>query len=461
MPTPPLASSRFHSLRWRLLRAVFVAALIVWGLTGFFSYSQAQHEAEELMDGNLAQTARLLLALVRNNEDHLGDLAARLATVRGGEENIYEPPLEFQIGLGDGTILLRSTNAPSLPVLGVTGYSDIVREKASWRVLNMVAKDGNYRIQVAQSIALRDQAALEVASRTVFPVGIVLPLLLLLIYYSIRSALKPLDELASDVATRTPETLSALPNRNVPAEVLPLVAALNRLFYRLGTTLENERRFTADAAHELRTPLAALKIHTQVAQLADNPQTREHALHQLEAGVDRASHLVDQLLRLARLDPLAKLPAPFAFDLGDAAREAIASVLDSLTECNHDLQVDIPETPTLIQGDRDLIKIAVRNLVENALRYTPAGGKVEIMVTKTHGNLSLRVSDNGPGVLESELPKLAERFYRGRDNTTEGNGLGLAIVCRIAELHNARFHVENAAAGGFIAELTWLNEQAG
>lgn len=453
---PPLFSARrFHSLRWRLLRAVFVAALIVWALTGIFSYTQAQHEAEELMDGNLAQSARLLLALVRDNEDHLGDLAARLATVRGGENNIYEPPLEFQIGRGDGTILLRSNNAPELPMLGIAGYSDIERENASWRVLNVVASDENYRVQVAQSIDVRDQVALEVASRTAFPIGVVAPLLLLLIYYSVRRALRPLDALAGDVAARTPESLSALPDRNVPMEVQPLVEALNRLFFRLETTLENERRFTADAAHELRTPLAALKIHTQVALLSADESSRHHALNQIEAGVDRAGHLVDQLLRLARLDPLAKLPTPLAFDLGDAAREAIVGILDSLSETTHDLDIDIADTPFIIEGDRELIKIAIRNLVDNALRYTPAGGKVCIRIIREKARLSLAVIDSGPGVPDSELPKLAMRFYRGRDNTVEGNGLGLAIVGRIAELHAARLKMQNLDKGGFEVSLEW------
>lgn len=453
---PPLFSARrFHSLRWRLLRAVFVAALIAMALTGVFSYTQAQHEAEELMDGNLAQLARLLLALVRDNEEHLGDLAARLSTVRGAAENIYEPPLEFQIGRGDGTVLLHSSNPPELPMLGIPGYSDIERQHASWRVLNVVAPDGKYRVQVAQSIDVRDQVALEVASRTAYPFGVVAPVLLLLIYYSVRRALRPLDALASDVGSRTPESLSALPDRNVPMEVQPLVNALNRLFFRLGTTLENERRFTADAAHEFRTPLAALKIQTQVALLSTDPETRKHALNQLEAGVDRASHLVDQLLRLARLDPLATLPKSASFDLGEATRETIASVLESQSEAAHDIDIEIPDMPVTIDGDRDLIKIAIRNLIDNALRYTPSGGSIGIRIVQDGPALSLIVTDSGPGVPEKELPNLARRFYRSRENTVEGNGLGLAIVSRIAELHDSHFSMANRKSGGFEVSLSW------
>ncbi|WP_341649837.1 histidine kinase dimerization/phospho-acceptor domain-containing protein [Thauera humireducens] len=259
-----------RSLRWRLLAAVSVAVLLLWLLTAWFSYTKAQHEAEELMDGSLAQTGRLLLAITQHNDDDLGKLASRLATVRGAADNVYEPPLEFQLGLGDGTILARSIGAPDLPVLGVPGYSDILRKDGSWRVLNVVSGDGRHRVQVSQSIGLRDRAALEVAGQTVLPLAIITPVLLLLIYVSVVKALDPLNRLARDVAARSADNLAALSREDVPNEVGPLVAAINRLLLRVARALDNERRFTADAAHELRTPLAAIKVQTQVAR----PQPR-------------------------------------------------------------------------------------------------------------------------------------------------------------------------------------------
>ena len=260
-----------NSLRWRLLAAIGAVVMTTWLLTGWFSYSKAQHEAEELMDGSLAQTARLLLAITHDNEDDLGELAPRLATVRGAAD-IYEPPLEFQIGRGNGTILARSPDAPEFPILGVAGYNDIIRHKEAWRVLNVVSTDGRYRVQVAQAIGLRDRAALEVATQTVRPLLLITPVLILLIYVSIKRALRPLEQLAREVATRTPDSLAPLTSDRVPTEARPLVLAINRLFRRVGRTLDNERRFTADAAHELRTPLAALKVQTQVARLSgDSP----------------------------------------------------------------------------------------------------------------------------------------------------------------------------------------------
>ena len=457
MRAPAAACRSHHSLRRRLLLAISVATAVAWLLAGVFGYTEAQHESEELMDGHLAQSARLLLALVRNNEEHLGDLATRLATVRGTEQNIYEPPLEFQIGRGDGTILLRSTNAPMLPVLGIAGYSDIERESEAWRVLNMVSADGEYRVQVAQSIDLRDRAALEVAGRTLLPVVFLLPLLLLLIYFSIRRVLRPLDALADDVAARTPDNLSPLPDRNLPQEVAPLVAALDRLLARLATTLDSERRFTADAAHELRTPLAALKVQTQVAMLSQDLAMRRHALEQIESGVDRATHLVNQLLRLARLDPLNTLENRQQIDI----RALVGEVLNAIRSANPDIsQViveELPAQPLRIEGDPDLLAIALRNLIDNAVRYSGPASTIRIIGTADDRGCTLNIRDNGPGVPAAIAPRLGERFFRNRETSVEGNGLGLAIVARIAELHGGRFSAGNLPEGGFQGKLEGLH----
>ena len=449
-------ASRTHSLRWRLLSAVGIAVLLLWILSGWFSYQQAAHEAEELMDGNLAQTGRLLLAIVENNEAQLAPLAARLATVRGAEDNVYEPPLEFQIGHGDGTILARSENAPELPVLGVPGYSDIVRPTGSWRMLNVASPDGRYRVQVSQAIALRDLAALEVAEQTVLPLTLIAPILVLLIYFSIRRGLRPLDKLASDVAIRSPENLAPLDKTPVPTEARPLVGALNHLLTRLDHALENERRFTADAAHELRTPLAALKVQTQVARLSQDAAMRDHALGQIEIGVDRATHLVEQLLRLARLDPLKRIESAVPVDL----RALLKEIVERTRHANppvaqHIIEIYAPGD-LISHGDPDLIDIAVRNLLDNAIRYTNPEHTVWLEISRQADGLTIAVRDNGAGVPENALPRLGERFYRGRERNVEGNGLGLAIVGRIAELHGARFVAANHPEGGFVASLTNL-----
>lgn len=453
---PAVLSQRSASLRWRLLTAVGVAVVLLWLFSGWFSYQQAAHEAEELMDGSLAQTGRLLIAIVENNESQLAPLATRLATVRGAADNVYEPPLEFQIGRGDGSLLARSNNAPDLPLLGVPGYSDIIRATGSWRMLNVASPDGRYRVQVSQSIALRDVAALEVAERTILPLAAIAPILLLLIYFSIRRGLLPLDTLARDVAARNPENLTPLKKNPVPTEVEPLVVAINHLLGRLDNALDNERRFTADAAHELRTPLAALKVHTQVARLSRDETMRDHALGQIENGVDRATYLVEQLLRLARLDPLRGLDQAAPIDLraivGDAAerlRKARPPVAQTLVESFVDGEL-------ISYGDADLVGIAVRNLLDNAVRYSRPDSTVWLEISIAAGRYTLVVRDNGPGVSPETLSRLGERFFRGRDSNAEGNGLGLAIVSRIAELHGARFIAGNHPQGGFVASLIGL-----
>jgi len=439
---------RINSLRLRLLAAIGAAVLLLWLLTGWFSYTKAQHEAEELMDGSLAQTARLLLAISHDNEDDLGELAPRLATVRGAD-NVYEPPLEFQIGYGDGTILARSPDAPEFPILGVVGYNDIVRHQAAWRVLNSVSDDGRYRVQVAQAIGLRDRAALEVATQTILPLLTITPFLVIFIYLSISRALRPLEKLAHEAAARTPDSLAPLSTTRVPTEARPLVVAINRLFGRVARTLDNERRFTADAAHELRTPLAALKVQTQVARLGGESPVREHALCQIEAGVDRASRLVEQLLRLARLDPLNSPPNTQAIDLA----QLIDETLNTLPGAERIVR---PPNTANVLGDRDLLQIALRNLLDNALRYAPEAGEISIELNTEQERCTLTVLDNGPGVSEATLTRLGERFFRGQPGKAEGNGLGLAIVDRIAELHGASLHMRNRSSGGLAVSLQGL-----
>ena len=450
------AAGRVRSLRWRLLTAVGIAVLLLWIFTGWFSYQQSGHEAEELMDGNLAQTGRLLMAIVENNEAQLGPLAARLATVRGADDNVYEPPLEFQIGRGDGSIIARSANAPDFPVLGVPDYSDIIRPTGSWRVLNVVSTDGRYRVQVSQSIALRDIAALEVATRTIFPLALISPILILLIYFSIRRGLRPLDTLANDVSTRSPENLAPLEKEPVPTEARPLVAALNRLLARLGRTLENERRFTADAAHERRTRLAAITVQTQVARRSRDATVRDHALSQIESGVDRATHLVEQLLRLARLDPLKSVEGAAPIDLRAILAEAAGRARNGNPPVAQTIIETYPPGDLISHGDADLIGIAIRNLLDNAIRYTQPEHTVWLEVKAGADAYTLSVRDNGPGVPPATLPRLGERFYRGRESSAEGNGLGLAIVARVAELHGARLETGNAEDGGFVASLCGL-----
>ena len=444
------------SLRGRLLWVLLPATTAIWLVAGVVSYLQASHEAVEMLDGQLAQAARLLAARVLEQPE--GHPRGRVeATVDlGRPQDPYEYPLEYQIWGADGQLWLRSGNAPTVAMSGAVGYRDIHHGGRPWRLLSLWGPGRTFQIQVAQSLAERERVALEVATQVSLPIVLVLPLLALILYLAVRRAMRSLDRLAAGVAARSPDNLESLPaNGHAPQEVRPLVTALDQLLARLRTALDNERRFTADAAHELRTPLAAIKIQTQVALASPDEDDRRHALRQVRAGTDRAARLVEQLLRLARLDPLKGLDRAAALDLNSVTHDLAPDLAPQALARHIRLdRVDTPD-PVTVRGDAELLGVALRNLVENALRYSPPDSEVTFGAGLDQGRAVLWVRDTGPGVPPDELARLAERFYRGRDVTQEGSGLGLAIVQRIVELHGARLELANHPQGGFLARILW------
>jgi two-component system sensor histidine kinase QseC len=442
------------SLRRRLLLWVMLTTIVSVGLAAALSYRQARDDVQELIDALMAETAQLILSQVSSGENGLGGLPDRLATLHSNEPR-SDLPLEFQIGRADGTVLLRTENAPNLPLAAAPGYADIEFSGTGWRSLIVESADRAHLVQLTLPADIRDHEALEIASRMILPLGLMLPLLIGLIYLAVRRGLKPLDDLAADVAARSPENLAALSPTAAPAEAQPLIGALNQLLGRVETTLDNERRFTADAAHELRTPLAALKIHAQVAMAADLPPETRATLEKMQQGVDRTTRLVEQLLRLARLDPIERIAAPQRIDLAGLAAVAVDDAGPAARKSGHALTLRASNDAGAVSGDPDLLGAALRNLIDNALRYTPEGSTVAVAAGCTDGQPVLTVADNGPGVPAGDLPRIAERFYRGSDPGADGSGLGLAIVRRIADLHGARLELDNLPGGGFAARLRW------
>jgi two-component system sensor histidine kinase QseC len=457
--------TRLRSLRARLLWTVSIATFLVWSVAGLVSYEKALHEADELMDGQLAQSAKLLMAQVLHEEEDLMETQEISETLDENASHPYEQHIEFRIWSHTGRLLLRSSNAPETitspaPKDAPPRFEDMLHAGQPWRMLSMHSPDGRYLVQVAHPTKDRERVGLEVATQVGIPILLALPLLGLLVYFSVRRSLRPLEKLAAEVASRSPDNLEILPESHAPKETLPLLAALNRLLTRLRLTLDNERRFTADAAHELRTPLAAVKIQAQVALASTDPIDHQHALRQVLAGADRATLLVEQLLRLARLDPLASLPNRHTLDLADLTINVAESLRPTVEARQQQLAIAVQTRPIEVSGDADLLGVALRNLLENALRYTPAQGVIEIGAGIENGQPTLWVRDSGPGVEPTELPRLAERFFRGQNlnpdaPSAEGSGLGLAIVQRIAELHGARLELCNLAQGGLEARLRW------
>jgi two-component system sensor histidine kinase QseC len=442
------------SLRAHLLIMLLGATSLVWLAAAWWSYGDARHEAEELLDAQLAQSARLLMAQTRH--ELVDEGAEHLTAFSFLDEpglHPYEQSLQFRIENRQGRTLLSSSNPPPVLQAHASGYADVFVDNQGWRVLVIEDAASNLRVEVAQSLAIRDELAQKVALRLALPIVLILPLLGGLIYLIVGRALRLLNRLAATVKTRTPANLTSIEASGLPREVQPLVDALNRLLVRLSTTLESERRFTADASHELRTPLAAIQMHAQVALATVNPDDRRHALEQVIAGTQRATRLVEQLLRLARLDPLADLSNAQAIELDALAAQIMEELRPTAGTCRLHLDSG-SDRGVIVYGDADLLGVALRNLVSNAMRHAPEGDIV-LGIKNGGGAPRLWVADNGPGIPEAELPQLTERFYRGRDTTTEGSGLGLAIVKRIAELHGANLELKNRPEGGLRAALVW------
>ena len=414
MSVAGLAPLNARSLRWRLLRWVTLTTIVIWGLAAGLSYHQARAEVQELMDGQMAKMARLLLAQIHEDTSYLKDLPENMNSLRGTKSRRSELALEFQIGYPDGTVLVNSAMAPETPLTRPLGYANVEHAGHPWRSLILETADGRYRAQVAHSFHTRDKEALEIASKTVLPLGLLLPLMVALLYFSIQRCLKPLDDLAEDVASRSPDNL---------------------------TTLQPETTL--------------LETQPQVAMATKNPEERDHAMAQVLAGVDRTTRLVEQLLRLARLDPIVQLSDTQPIDLLELARGALESAHSAAATRRQRLHLTAPMDAPRITGDPDLLGAALRNLLDNAVRYGPEQSTVTLTIDNDPGGLRLEVSDEGPGTPEEDLSHLTNRFFRSSEAGSEGSGLGLSIVQRIAELHGARLELENRQGGGFVARLRW------
>jgi two-component system OmpR family sensor kinase len=300
-------------------------------------------------------------------------------------------------------------------------------------------------IQVAQPLAVRQQRAAQLAVQTLKPFALLLPVLLIDIWLAVGQALQPLQRLTAQVQARRTEVLEPLPPTPLPEEVQPLVAALNDLLGRLKASLERERAFMADAAHELRTPLTALHLQMGMLARASDESERAAAMETLSAGVQRAIRLVEQLLALARQEPRADAPR-VAVPLAELARSCVAELVP-LADARH---IDLglaTAAEVSVRGDPEGLRTLVRNLVDNAVRYTPAGGRVDVRVEAGDAGARMSVSDNGPGIAPADRERVFDRFYRPAGTATSGSGLGLAIVRTIAAAHGASVALAAGADG--------------
>ena len=358
----------------------------------------------------------------------------------------YARRVAFQVWDKGHQLRLHSANAPQQPLANEErGFSDHTIDGHHWRVFSTWNESAEYLIQVAERADVRDELARGIAGNMLKPLFISLPLLALLLWIAVARGLRPLDKLTREVEQRAPDNLAALDASSAPREVVPLIERLNRLFTRIEASMQKERRFTADAAHELRTPVAAIKAQAQVARAASSEAERNHALDNAILGCDRAAHLIEQLLTLARIDTLGN-DVTEACQLRVIAAEVIAAIAPAAL--SQHVRLELTEGAEVeVRCNPVLLRILLRNLIDNAVRHTQPGTSVWVSITHQQGLACLSVNDNGPGIPEAELARVSERFYRPIGTSASGSGLGLSIVNRIAEIHGASLRIAPQISG--------------
>lgn len=438
-----LTSVRSRLLTWILATLAFGA---LW--MGVGAYRNVLRETEALFDYQLRQMALSL-------RDQ-GEIAPAQASA------LADTDFDFvvQIWSVDGRAIYASRKHEELPARAVLGFADLSVRGKTWRSFS-VATPGRV-IQVAQPAQIRKRLAAEAALRSVTPLLAVAPLMAVAVWWLVTLAFRPLQRVASGVRVRDAESLAPLPLADLPDEVTPLVQALNALLQRLEASFGAQRAFVSDAAHELRSPLTALRLQIGRLRRSPNDAEREAALDALAAGVERAVRLVEQLLTLARSEPGARQAAFESVDLAEVARQALADSVPFAVARGTEIELDAPE-PVRLQGDPLALSALARNLADNAVRYAPPASRVRVQVAVEGGVAVLRVDDAGPGIPAPDRERVFDRFVRrdaGEGEAAQGTGLGLAIVRSVAQRHGAAVTLGDSPLGGLRVEVRFAAAQA-
>lgn len=433
-----------RSLARDLVILLVGSVALAWLATALVSYVEARHELEELLDAHLTQVASLVLA-------EAGEELRVVDAEHAPQLHRYGRRVTFQLWANGTDLRLHSANAPDTRLSPQDeGFSNVTVDGREWRVFSAWDAEHRYVVQVGERLEARDDIVAKIVKNLLVPLAIALPAVALLIWLGIRRAMRPLRSLNRQIEDRAPGNLAPVEIGKAPAEVAPLVGSLNRLFERVLASIENERRFTADAAHELRTPLAALQAQAQVARSSEDDAERRRALDKVIAGCDRASHLVAQLLTLARLEPHDFRAERTSCELRSALRRTISELAP--TAFDKEIEIELDDGPTVtILGDARLLDVLFRNLIDNAVRYSPRRSIVHVGIEKNRHAVSVIVTDEGPGIPIAEREKLGRRFHRLMGSDVTGTGLGLSIAQRIAQLHGGSIAFEEAAAGAGLA----------
>ncbi|UCH18492.1 MAG: sensor histidine kinase N-terminal domain-containing protein [Burkholderiales bacterium] len=445
---------RLRSLQARLVAFALALVAAIWLATAALTWRDVRSELDELLDSHLAQAAALLVAQQAGEIEHEDERRLDAPTLHR-----YAPKVAFQV-FHEQRLVLRSANAPGTPMvppgrgLG-EGFTTVSIGGEDWRVFGTRGGERDVQVFVGEQVASRVAIVWAALRSALWPLAAAIPLLALGLWWSVRRGTAPLRALGRSVAERQPQALEPIAPGDAPAEVVPVIESLNGLFARIGEMVELERRFTADAAHELRTPIAAIRTQAQVALGETDDAKRRHALAATLAGCDRATRLVDQLLTLSRLESGAA-PSTAPLDLAAVARRVVAEIAPRALDKRQTIELGAGQ-PVPLQGDEALVAALVRNLVDNAVRYSPAGARIEVSVEQESRGPRLRVEDNGPGMGEADIARLGERFFRVLGSAESGSGLGWSIVRRIARAQGATVGViRSPTLGGLRIDVAWL-----
>jgi signal transduction histidine kinase len=424
------------SIRGRLLLWQISALMLTGLLVSIITYLLAWDAFNKIRDYGLEQIA---YSVVRHGVQYDND------------EEVRNDRGQFvsQIWTADNSLFFSSIDDAGPPKQS-PGLHVLEWQGTEWRIFTL--QEGGMTIQVATTSASRARKFAAIAPWLLLPLVVLVVVLGLLIRAAVGRALAPLEQVRTEVSQRSVSSLHALDMHNMPDEVAPLVATLNELLVRLDEALISQRRFIADAAHELRSPLTAVKLQAQLASRANTQNEREFALAQLTGGVDRAAHLVEQLLHMARLEPSARQGAFQTLSLDTLIKKVVADFSTQAEARDIDLGVSACASIN-ITGQADSLRMLLGNLLDNALRYSPTGGRVDVELGKEDNQAVISVYDSGPGIPETERERVFERFYRVAGSDVPGSGLGLSIVRQVAVLHGGHIELNTAKTGGLAVRV--------
>ncbi|USP11139.1 ATP-binding protein [Aeromonas dhakensis] len=464
--------TRPRSIRRFLLSGILALVSASLAVSALIGYLEASHEMEELFDARLAQSARITNQLLGRYLEQNGELPAngtvyqeweqstpepwqkdKSFNLRGEDREItpfgheFERNLYFQLLSEQGGILLRSPSAPSQPLGALApGFNSVTKDNHEWRTFTLYNQDAQTWLIVAERDDERSELASKMATLTMLPLLITLPFLLGLLWWLISRGLAPLRQLAQAIGERHPANLSPLNLKIRAQELTPLTNEINRLMHALADTIEREKQFTNEAAHELRTPLAVLRIHSENALAAEDAESRQHSLQKMLLALDRSDRLLRQLLTQARIDNQQGLELS-ELNLNQLLQGTLATLAPIALKKDQQLSLEGTEQLT-VMGQATLLELMFSNLIDNALRYTQAQGEIVVEACQEGHRVRVDIRDNGPGIPTAALSRLCERFFRVNPQQGDGVGLGMAIVSRIAQLHGADLDIHNRPEGG-------------